>query len=117
MKTHHDLKVWVKSVEFVDAIYEIIDTFPYRENKALSDQLRRAAISVPSNIAEGAARHYKKEFIQYLYQAFGSLSEIETQLIIAKNRKYLKDVSNIMNELNEIQKMLHGLINYLKNKK
>jgi four helix bundle protein len=116
MKTHHDLKVWVKSVEFVDTIYDIIDTFPYSENKALSYQLRRAAISVPSNIAEGAARHYKKEFIQYLYHAFGSLSEIETQLIIAKNRKYILDLSATMEDLNEIQRMLHGLINYLKNK-
>ena len=116
MKTHHDLKVWVKSVEFVDTIYDVIKTLPYSENKALSDQLRRAVISVPSNIAEGAARHYKKEFIQYLYQAFGSLSEIETQLIIAKNRKYILDISVIMEELNEIQRMIHGLINYLKDK-
>ena len=91
MKTHHDLKVWVKSVEFVDDIYNIIDTFPYKENKALSDQLRRAAISVPSNIAEGAARQYKK-----LYQAFGSLSEIETQFIIAKNRTYIFEIQPLM---------------------
>ena len=117
MKTHHDLEVWKLSVSFADKVYDLIDKFPDREKYDLSSQMRRAAVSVASNIAEGAARQYDKEFIQFLYHSLGSTSELETQIFIASNRKYINDKDKILNELYHIQKLLHGLIKYLKNKK
>jgi four helix bundle protein len=117
MKTHHDLEVWKLSIKFVDKIYDLAESFPKKETYALSSQMQRAAVSVASNIAEGAARHYSKEFIQYLYQSLGSTSELETQIIIASNRNYIQCKKEILNELYHIQKLLYGLIKFLKNKK
>ncbi|HBX50590.1 MAG TPA: four helix bundle protein [Bacteroidales bacterium] len=89
MKTHKDLDAWKSSVEFVTQMYKITESFPKSEEFGLKDQLRRAAVSIPSNIAEGAARNHTKEFIQFLYISLGSLSEVETQLIIAQNLNYI----------------------------
>lgn len=83
MKTHKDLEVYKNSIDFVTEIYSITKLFPKEESYGLTSQLRRAVISIPSNIAESAARGYDKEFIHFLYIAHGSLAEIETQLIIA----------------------------------
>ncbi|MEA2076965.1 MAG: four helix bundle protein [Candidatus Marinimicrobia bacterium] len=116
MKTHHDLEVWKISIKFVDKIYDLTDNFPEKEKYALSSQMQRAAVSVASNIAEGAARNHNKEFIQFLYHSFGSLSELETQIIISANRKYINSTKEILDELSHIQKLLYGLIKYLKNK-
>ena len=116
MKTYNDLEVWKLSIDFVNKIYDITDNFPKWERYDLGSQMRRAAVSIPSNISEGAARHYNKEFIQFLYQSLGSTSEIETQLIIASNRLYIQDNTVILNDLYHIQKLIHGLIRYLKNK-
>lgn len=88
--THKDLEVWKKSIEFVTEIYKITESFPEKEKFEITLQLRRSAISIPSNIAEGAARASDKEFKQFLYVALGSLSELETQLIISINIEYLK---------------------------
>ncbi|MBN2780856.1 MAG: four helix bundle protein [Candidatus Marinimicrobia bacterium] len=116
MKTHRDLEVWKFSIDFVDKIYDLTDKFPKWERFDLGSQMRRAAVSISSNISEGAARHYDKEFIQFLYQALGSTSELETQIIIASNRKYIQCQKEILNELYHIQKLLYGLIRFLKNK-
>jgi four helix bundle protein len=116
MKTHHDLEVWKCSIKFVDNIYDFTENFPKKETYALSSQMQRAAVSVASNISEGAARHYDKEFIQFLYQSLGSTSELETQIIIASNRNYIQCKKEILDELYHIQKLLYGLIKYLKNK-
>ena len=86
------------------------------ENYALSDQVRRCAVSVPSNIAEGSGRNSPKEFVQFLYIAFGSINELETQLIIAKEIGYLKDIEEIRNKILEIKKMLNSLITSIKRK-
>ena len=91
------------------------EPFPKTEIFGLVNQLRRAAVSIPSNIAEGAARSSDKEFIHFLYIALGSLSETETQILISKQLDFLQDES-IMEELIIIRKMLLGLITYLKNK-
>lgn len=115
MKTHKDLDVWKNAIELVTLIYKITGTFPKYEIYGLTSQIRRSAVSIPSNIAEGAGRHYKKEFIQFLYVARGSISELETQIIISLNLKYLaiETHDNIMEKTTLIRKQLIGLINYL----
>ena len=118
MKTHRDLIVWSKSIGFVTSIYKETKAFPNSELYGLTSQVRRATVSIPSNIAEGAARNHNKEFIQFLYIALSSASEVETQLIISCNLEYIsKDVeAKLLSELNEISKMLKGLINSITKK-
>lgn len=89
MKTHKDLKVWNEAIDFVTQLYRLTDSFPKSEIYGLTSQLRRASVSVPSNIAEGSARRGIKEKIHFYYIALSSNSEIETQLIIAKNLKFI----------------------------
>ena len=116
MKTHKDLDCWKNSMKFVKSLYEFTGKFPKDELFGLVNQLRRAAVSVPSNIAEGSARNSKREYIQFLYIASGSLSELETQLIISKDLEYL-EVNNfnlLINNLNLIRAQIIGLIKYLK---
>ena len=119
MKTHKDLDVWKRSVEFVTEIYRTTENFPKDELYGLTNQIRRAAVSVPSNIAEGAARKNAKEFIQFLYIALGSLAELETQILISKNLKFINDSSaeRFQKEITEIRQMISGLIRFLSNKK
>ena len=112
MKTHKDLIVWKKSIDFVTEIYKVTSGLPNEEMYGLMSQLRRAAISVPSNIAEGAARNTNKEYVRFLYIARASAAEIETQLLIAENLGYIKSKENRLKEdLLEISKMLTALIN------
>jgi four helix bundle protein len=113
---HKDLDVWQKAIDFVAKIYKITDLFPKTELYGLTNQLRRAAVSVPSNIAEGAARGSNKEFIQFLYIALGSLSETETQIIIAMKLGYIKEDASNLSDIQTLRKMLTGLLKYLKNK-
>ena len=117
VKNHKDLEVWKKSIEFVTSIYRITKLFPQEEIYGLTNQLRRAAVSVPSNLAEGAARKSKVEFKQFLHVALGSLSEVETQLIISKNIRYINTDSfkKLNEELVTIRKMLIGLIKSIHN--
>lgn len=117
VRTHKDLDVWKKSIDFVTQLYKVTDVFPKEEIYGLTNQLRRAAVSIPSNIAEGAARKSNKEFIQFLHIALGSTVEIETQLIISKNLKFMNDelFLELDKERNDIGRMLFGLIKYRKN--
>ncbi len=114
VKTHKDLDVWKKSIDYVTMLYKETATFPRDEIYGLTNQMRRAVISIPSNIAEGAARKSNKEFIQFLYIAHGSAAELETQLIVAKNLRFLDDKAfDLLNkERDEIGRMLFGLIKY-----
>ena len=91
MRTHHELKAWQEAMILVREVYSVTKRFPQDERFGLTAQLRRAAVSVPSNIAEGAARGSDKEFGQFLIIARGSISEIETQLLIAKDLVYLSE--------------------------
>ena len=118
MKTHKDLEVWQKAIAFVTDVYNRTSDFPKEEMYGLVSQLKRSAVSIPSNIAEGAARHSNKEFIQFLYVALGSLMELDTQLIIAKNLNFLSDenLNDLQTKADEIGKMLNGLIKYRKSK-
>ena len=116
MKSHKDLNVWNRSIELVITIYKVTKDFPKEETYGLVSQMRRSVISIPSNIAEGAARHSKKEFRQFLYIASGSVSELDTQLIICNKLILIIDDSFrlINDELSQIKKMLFGLLNSIK---
>jgi len=112
MLTHKDLIVWQKAIDFVVDIYISTNNFPKEEVYGLTSQLRRAAVSIPSNIAEGYGRFSDKELIHFLFISLGSASEIETQLIISHRLNFLKDEEfEKLNNLNvEIIKMLASLI-------
>jgi four helix bundle protein len=111
-KTHKNLDVWQRSVLFVTAVYKLTQKFPQSEQYGLTSQIRRAAVSIPSNIAEGAARRTKPEFRRFLFIALGSTAELETQILISNNLNYLAnaDQEQLMEELNTISRMLQGLI-------
>jgi len=112
--THKDLLVWKKSMDLVKQIYKLTQDFPKSEIFVLTSQIRRSAISIPSNIAEGAARNSSKEFVQFLYISLGSVVELETQLLIAQHLEYCNEFP--MDSLNEVKMMLLGLIHSMKNK-
>jgi len=116
VRTHKDLVGWQKSITLVTTLYKLTKFFPKDEVYGLIQQLRRSAVSVPSNIAEGAARNHKAEYIQFLCIALESISELETQCLISKNLEYLDDTTyNFVNDsIQEIRKMLIGLIKHLK---
>jgi four helix bundle protein len=118
MKTHKDLDAWKNSISLVTDVYKLTSSFPKEEVYSLTSQIRRSAVSIPSNIAEGAGRNHKKEFIQYLYIALGSMSELETQMLIACNLEYVPE--KVLVDFNErikiISNQILGLIKYLKNK-
>ncbi len=113
MGTHEKLDIWKLSIDFVTRIYKMTLSFPSEEKFGLTNQMRRAALSIPSNIAEGAARQSDKENIQFLYISLGSISELETQLIISQNLEYC-DTEEILTELRTIKLKLIGYIKYLK---
>ena len=115
IKTHKDLDVWKKSMDLVERVYRRTESFPDSEKYGLTNQIRRCAVSVSSNIAEGAARNTDKEFVQFCYIALGSLSELETQLLIAERLKYSQNI-DILENVVEIRRMLLRLIKYLKSK-
>lgn len=92
-RSHHQLKAWQKAIELVSYIYAITKQFPRQEIYALTDQMRQSAVSVPSNIAEGAARTTTGEFLNFLSIARGSLSELETQAIISQRLGYLEKIT------------------------
>lgn len=115
MKTHKDLDVWKEAMTLVKWIYRLTVDFPKEETYGLVSQIRRAAVSIPSNIAEGAARNSNKEFIQFLYISLGSLAELETQLLLSRELRFLKN-GEIDGSIVRIRKMLLGLIKHLRGK-
>jgi four helix bundle protein len=110
-ESYRDLIAWRKAMEFVVKIYHATRAFPREELYGLTSQLRRAAVSVPSNIAEGQARFSQKEFRHFLSHARGSLVEIETQLMIAQNLRYLspEDTHRLLGYAAELGRILNGL--------
>ena len=107
------LKVWQLSMDLVEDVYRLTSTFPDVERFALTSQINRSAISIPSNIAEGKGRNGDKEFKQFLYIARGSLFELRTQLILAQRLGYINENINLKNKIVEVQSMLNTLINKL----
>lgn len=116
MKTHMDLDVWKLSMDLVENIYNMSSCFPKEEIYGLTSQIRRAAVSIPSNIAEGASRNGSKEFVQFLYISLGSISEVETQTMLAKRLGFVDKADLILKDITTIKKMLNGLIGHLKGK-
>lgn len=114
--SYKDLIAWQKGMELVAMIYDATECFPPQEQFGLVSQLRRAAVSVPSNIAEGKAHYSNRDFVRFLRHARGSLAEIETQVLIAQQRKYLPaaTTTKLTQQLDELGRILSGLINSLK---
>ena len=113
--SYKDLIAWQKGMELVAMVYDATEGFPSHEQFGLVSQLRRAAVSVPSNIAEGKAHYSNRDFVRFLRHARGSLAEIETQILIAQQRKYLPDstVIKLTRQLDELGRILSGLIRSL----
>jgi four helix bundle protein len=110
IKGHKDLDVWKKSVDLVVELYKITASFPKEEIYGLTSQMRRAAVSIPSNIAEGAGRRGNKEFVQFLHISLGSLAELETQIIIAGRLQFIAEIDPLLNACLAIKRMLNGLV-------
>jgi len=115
-RAHEDLQVWQLSMQLVKDIYAMIRHFPDTERFGLSSQMQRAAVSIPSNIAEGAARSGNQEFLQFLHIARGSLCELETQVTIAYELKFGSNHQAILKQINEIFAKLSGFIHSVKKK-
>jgi four helix bundle protein len=117
VKSYQDLVVWRKAVDLVTEIYRVSQNFPREELFGLMSQIRRAAVSIPSNIAEGHQRMSRKEYQYFLSNARGSLAELETQFIIARNLGYLAkiELENILSLTAEVGRILNGLMASLRN--
>ncbi len=113
MMTHKDLDIWKLGIELVEQVYKATAEFPKEEIYGLTNQMRRASVSIPSNISEGAARGSKKEFIKFLYIALGSLAELETQTIISEKLGYLKE-HPLMGLIEKQRRKQLNFIKYLK---
>jgi len=118
MNNFRKLKIWKRSINLATDVYEITKQFPRSELYGITSQVRRSVVSISSNIAEGAGRQSQKEFIQFLNIAKGSCYELETQLLISKNLKYISEESYLAleSELIKIEKMIYALIKKVKNK-
>lgn len=109
-----NLLSWKLGIELVTEVYEATSKFPKSECYGLTQQIRRSAVSIPSNIAEGAARNSDKEFAQFLHIALGSIAELETQFIIAAKIKYLENPESLFSKIQETRLMILGLIQSVK---
>jgi four helix bundle protein len=118
-KPHRRLEVWKKSMDLVTFVYSKTASYPAEERFGLVGQMRRCAVSIPSNLAEGSARRNDKEFIQFLHVAMGSASELDTQLEISRRLGYLSEPDRVQGDelLTEVDKMLVGLRNHLLRKR
>ena len=114
-KNYRELIVWQDAIKIAKAVYKLTEKFPKHENYALTDQIRRAAVSVPSNIAEGQARKAPGDFRRFLHIALGSLAEMDTQLVLAQEFGYLaiEDIESMDKQIQELRKKLYALINSL----
>lgn len=115
VRSYRDLRVWQNGIELVKVVYQIVKKFPREETYGLSDQLRRAAVSVPANIAEGQAKQHTKDYRRHLTMAKGSLAEVDTLIVIAGELGYVnaQEHATIESMIREIRMPLQGLINRL----
>lgn len=120
IKSYKDLLIWEKGIEIVALTYKIVSSFPKDELYALSSQIKRSSISIPSNIAEGYGRQSTQNYIQFIKIARGSLCELETQLLVAKNLDFIQDeklFSELINQITEESKMINSFLNKLEKSK
>jgi four helix bundle protein len=115
-KTHKNLEIWKEGIKLVTKIYKLTKNFPKEELYGLTSQMRRAAVSYPSNLAEGAARDSIAEYIRYIYISLGSLSELETQLIISRNLGFSSDIDDLLSDIKALNSRTRSLVKYLKGK-
>ena len=113
---HKDLAVWKESMKLVKEVYGLLKDFPPYEQFGICSQMRRSAVSIPSNIAEGAGRNNNKELLRFCLISQGSLSELETQLLISAELDYISSNNDIFDQITTVRKILSGYINYLKTK-
>ena len=118
VKSFRDLKVWQQAMDLVSKAYELVKTLPREETYALGDQIRRSAVSIPANIAEGHARQHTKEFLQHLSIARGSLAELETLLLICERIGYTnrQELESFQEMVADVRMPLYGLVRSLQNK-
>src|SRR5260370_26171980 len=114
--SYKDFVAWRKGMELAAMVYDASERFPWQERFGLTSQLRRPAVSVPSNIAEGKAHYSNRDFVRFLRHARGSLAEIETRVLIAQQRQYMpaETTTQRSQRLDELGRILSGLINSLK---
>ena len=114
-RNYRELVVWQEGIKLAKAVYKLTEKFPRQETYALADQIRRAVVSVPSNIAEGQARKAPGDFKRFLYISLGSLAEVDTQLILAQEFGYLnkEDIEPLDEQIQGLRKKLYALINSL----
>lgn len=119
LKNYKELKVWQKSYQLCLEMYKATKTFPKNEGFGLTSQMRRAALSIPSNIAEGYGRKTTPEYVRFLYIAYGSTCELETQLLLSGDLSYLnkEKASEFQRDIGEVERMLKALIKSLENKR
>jgi len=115
IKSYKELLIWQKGIVLVKEVYKLTKKFPRTEKFGLINQIQRAAISIPSNIAEGQARQHSKEFRQFLFTALGSLAELDTQLNIALELNYINqdELTSIDEKVTEVRRMIRGLLSKL----
>jgi four helix bundle protein len=112
LKNYQDLSAWQKAMDLVEDVYRSSKDFPREEIYALTSQIRRAAVSIPSNIAEGQGRRTTADFLRHLSIAYGSLCEVETQILIARRLKYIAQsrLEEVMSRAGEVGRLLNGLM-------
>lgn len=112
IRSFRDLRIWSGGIDLVKLIYQLTSKFPQKETYGLASQMQRAAVSIPSNIAEGHIRAHTKEFLQFLYMALGSCAELETQCVIAKELGYSNEetFNKLLNSIEDESRQIRGLI-------
>ena len=116
VQDYKQLKIWKRSFELAVEVYKLTNKFPNHERYNLTSQLRRAATSISSNIAEGASKHTSTDFVRFLYQAYASLKEVESLLLLSKELKYVlvKDFQILAKEIDDIARMIYRFIEVVK---
>ena len=116
IRDYRDLIVWQKAMDLVEAVYRTTAAFPKEEMYGLTSQLRRAAVSIPSNIAEGNGRNTTRDYLNFLGMAYGSVKEVETQVLIAERLRYIdsNQTGRLVTMTAEIARLISGLVNSLK---
>jgi len=117
IRTYRDLDVWKNAMNLAENVYVVTKDFPLEERYGLTSQIRRCAVSIPSNIAEGFMRKNTKEYVQFLHIALGSLGELDTQVELSMRIGFIKEEQNLNENITRIRKQLYGLIKVLKERR